>query len=146
MPQPSHLDPASFFLSGGPTGVVLLHGFTGAPPEMRLVGDYLNERGLTISGPQLPGHGTSVEDLSRAKWQEWAGAAETALADLLVRCSRVFVGGLSMGALVALYTAAHHSRVAGAVAYSPAVRLRSRQIELTPLLKHFMGPQPKSGE
>ena len=30
-----------------------------------LLGDYLHERGLTVAGPLLPGHGTSVEDLAR---------------------------------------------------------------------------------
>ena len=66
-----NLDPSEFYLGGGPVGVMLIHGFTGSPPEMRLIADYLNQRGLTVSGPLLPGHGTSIEDLNKRKWQEW---------------------------------------------------------------------------
>ena len=44
MTRHPHLDPAPFFLEGGPVGVLLVHGFTGSPPEMRLVGDYLHQR------------------------------------------------------------------------------------------------------
>ena len=42
MTRYSHLDPNSFFLQGGSMGVLLIHGFTGAPTEMRLLGDYLH--------------------------------------------------------------------------------------------------------
>ncbi len=45
-------------------GALLIHGYTGSPPEMRLIGDYLHERGLTVLGPLLPGHGTNVADMS----------------------------------------------------------------------------------
>jgi carboxylesterase len=33
-----------FFLPGGKTGCVLVHGFTGSPKEMRMIGDYLNSK------------------------------------------------------------------------------------------------------
>ncbi len=45
--------------------MLLIHGFTGSPPEMRLVGEYLHRRGLTVYAPLLPGHGTTVEDMNR---------------------------------------------------------------------------------
>jgi carboxylesterase len=144
--QSPDVSPSAFLLPGGPIGVLLLHGFTGSPPEMRLIGDYLNARDLTVSGPLLPGHGTTVQELDRSKWTQWTSSAETALRDLLERCATVFVAGLSMGALVALYTAARHPVVAGTLAYSPALKLQSRQIELIPVLKYFIGPRGKHGK
>jgi carboxylesterase len=45
MTRHAHLDPSAFFLEGGPVGVLLIHGFTGSPPEMRLIGDYLHHPG-----------------------------------------------------------------------------------------------------
>ena len=146
MTQHAHLDPSPFFLDGGPTGVLLIHGYTGSPPEMRLIGDYLHQRGMTVSGPLLPGHGTSVADMNRCKWTDWTGHVEQALADLQARCELVFVGGLSMGAVLTLYLAAHHPELAGAIAYSPAVWVADRQIYLTPLVKYLTPTRPKSGE
>ena len=143
MPQPSHLDPSPFFLEGGPAGVLLIHGFTGSPPEMRLVGDYLHQRGLTVSGPRLPGHGTTLEDLNLRTWQEWTGHVESTLSDLRRRCRTVFVGGLSMGALLALYLAGHHPGLAGVIAYAPATIPADRRSRLAPVLKYVIGRVPK---
>ena len=35
-----------FYLEGSPEkGIVLVHGFTGAPPEMLMLGEFLNREG-----------------------------------------------------------------------------------------------------
>jgi carboxylesterase len=138
-----HLDPSPFFLEGGPVGVLLIHGFTGSPPEMRLVGDYLHQRGFTVCGPLLPGHGTTLEDLNQRRWSEWTSHVDGALADLQARCQAVFVGGLSMGAVLTLYLAAHHPELAGAIAYSPAVMLADRRTYLVSVLKYLIRQVPK---
>lgn len=137
------LSPDPFVLEGGPVGALLIHGFTGAPPEMRFLGDYLNERGLTVSAPLLPGHGTTVEDLNRCRWTDWVAAAEAALEELQGRCDPVFVGGLSMGSLLALYLAAERDAVAGVMAWSPALRLANPLIHLSPLARHLLRTFPK---
>ena len=138
MTQQPHLNPSSFFLEGGSVGVLLIHGFTGSPPEMRLVGDYLHERGFTVSGPCLPGHGTTVEDLNQRKWSEWTSHVDEAFADLQARCETAFVGGLSLGALLTLYLAARDSKLAGAIAYSPAIMVTDRRSYLVPVLKFLV--------
>ena len=143
MTRYSHLDPNSFFLQGGSTGVLLIHGFTGAPTEMRLLGEYLNRNGLTVSAPLLPGHGTTVEEMNRCKWTDWTAAVERALTELRNRCNTVFVGGLSMGSLLTLYLAAHHADLPGAIVYSPAVKIADRRLVLTPLIKHVVRLLPK---
>jgi carboxylesterase len=146
MTRHPHLDPSPFLLEGGPLGVLLIHGFTGSPPEMRLVGDYLHRRGFTVSGPLLPGHGTTVEDMNRCQWTDWTGHAERALTSLQDRCEMVFVGGLSMGSLLTLYLAAHHPELPGVIIYSPAGWPADRLIYLTPVLKHLIRKKPKSGD
>jgi carboxylesterase len=146
MPQHPHLDPSAFFLEGSSVGVLLIHGFTGAPVEMRMVGDYLHQQGYTVAGPLLPGHGTTVEDMNRSKWTDWTDHAEQALADLRAHCETVFVGGLSMGSLLTLFLAAHHPELPGAIIYSPATWVANRLIHLTPVLKYLLPIKPKSGE
>jgi carboxylesterase len=138
-----NLDPSEFYLEGGPVGVMLIHGFTGSPPEMRLIADYLNQRGLTVSGPLLPGHGTSLEDLDKRKWQEWTKAIENEFSNLRRNCQVVFTGGLSLGSLLSLYMAAHNDEMAGVMAYSPAIKVSDRRASLIPVLKYIMPNFPK---
>jgi carboxylesterase len=152
MTQHAHLDPSAFFLDGGGTGegghtgILLIHGFTGSPTEMRRIGDYLYARGLTVSGPLLPGHGTTPEAMNRCRWTDWPGHVEAALAVLRARCTRVFVGGLSMGSLLTLHLAARHPDLAGVLAYSPAVWTANSKIYLTPIARHFVAFQPHAGD
>ena len=150
MTRKPDLDTSPFFLKGvetpHPTGVLLIHGFTGSPPEMRLMGGYLHQRGLTVSGPLLPGHGTSVEDMNRCRWTDWTDHVEEALADLQSRCKRVFVAGLSMGSLLTLYLADLRPELSGAILYSPAVIVADHFIHLTPVIKYLLPKRPKSGK
>jgi carboxylesterase len=125
--------------------VLLIHGFTGSPPEMRLLGEYLNHHGLTVAAPLLPGHGTQVGDMNRCRWRDWTAHAESALDDLGARCDSVFVGGLSMGALIALYLAAGHPEIQGGALYAPAMRIAGRLLPLVPVAKHFLRTIAKSG-
>lgn len=110
---------------------------------MRLIGDYLNERGLTVSAPLLPGHGTVPEDLNRVRWTDWTEAVEAELRKLQGGCEAVFVGGLSLGALLTLYLAAHHPELPGAMVYSPALIVANRLSRLVPLGKYFIRLFPK---
>jgi carboxylesterase len=143
MTQHPKPDPSPFFLSGGPVGVLLIHGFTGAPPEMRRIGDYLNKKGLTVSAPLLPGHGTYASDMNRYSWQAWVRHAGKSLDELHSTCEAVFVGGLSMGSLITLQLAYERKFLKGIILFSPAVRLASRLIHLSPIAKHFMSTMKK---
>ena len=133
------LDPSPFLLVGGQAGLLLIHGFTASPTQLRLVGDELHQRGLTVSAPLLPGHGTTVADLSKQRWQHWVEHVELALANLKSRCSTVFISGISLGSLLALYLAAQHTDLKGVVLYSPLVKMPGGiAIHLVPVLKYLI--------
>lgn len=111
-----------FSVEGGPAGVLLLHGFTGNPASMRLVGEWLAQRGHAVAAPRYPGHGTRWEDLGRTTWRDWAGEAERALDDLAARCEGVVVLGQSMGGAMALHLGARHpDRIRGVVCVNPYI-------------------------
>jgi carboxylesterase len=112
---------------------------------MRLLGEYLNQRGLAVSAPLLPGHGTTVEDMNRSRWTDWTGHVEQALLELEEQCQTVFVCGLSMGAALTLYLAASRPEFPGIVLYSPAVWPANRLYYLTPLLKYLIPRIAKAG-
>ena len=99
-----------FFFPGGRSGVLLIHGLTGTPMEMRLLGKGLNHAGFTVHGMQLAGHCGTTEDLLATGWRDWYASVEQAADDLLGKVDHLFVGGLSMGALLALKLAAERPR------------------------------------
>lgn len=96
-----------FYLPGtGTDGALLIHGYTGSPPEMRLLGDYLQGLGYTVLGVRLPGHGTTPQDLGTKRWPDWYGAVAEGMARLGRSCRRLFLVGQSLGGLLALKAAA----------------------------------------
>ena len=98
-----HLEGAEpFLLPGGAHGVLLIHGFTGLPAELRLMGEYLNARGFTVLAVRLAGHGTTVEDLSRMEHEDWMDSVRDGSAILSGVCEQVSVVGHSMGAVFAM--------------------------------------------
>jgi carboxylesterase len=122
---------------GGEIGVLLCHGFTGSPQSMRPWGEYLAERGLTVSLPLLPGHGTRWQDMQMTGWQDWYAEVDRALRELTDRCSQVFVCGLSMGGALALRLAARHgAEISGLVLVNPSVKADSPALKAVSVLRH----------
>ncbi|HLK10034.1 MAG TPA: alpha/beta fold hydrolase [Candidatus Binatia bacterium] len=127
-----------FALAGRrPLGCLLVHGFTGAPDEMRPLGEALAAAGFPVRAVRLPGHGTCVDDLARARWPDWVAAVADGAAALGRGVPRVAVAGMSMGALLALHLAATDpGAVAALVLCSTALAARDRRLRLLPLLEH----------
>lgn len=132
-----------FFFPGNDTGCLLIHGFTGAPKEMRWLGEYLAEQGFTVLGVRLFGHATRPEDMQRARWQDWVASVEDGY-HLLQGCSRrIFLLGLSMGGMLSLYCASYLP-VAGVVAMSTPHHLPDDpRLRIIPLLSLVMPFNPK---
>ena len=115
-----------FFFSGkgarARTGCIVIHGFTGAPKEMRWLGEYLNQQGFTVLGIRLAGHATKPEDMIRSRYTDWLLSIEDGY-NLLRTCTdRVFLLGLSMGGILSLTFAAQFP-VQGVVTMSTPYKL-----------------------
>jgi carboxylesterase len=125
-----------FLLPGGDRGALLIHGFSGAPSEMRLLGDWLHGRGLTVLGVRLAGHGTSPEDMARTKWPHWYAAVEDGFHLLRGLCGEVNAAGLSMGALLAFKLAVEYP-VARVAAVNAPLHLFDKRVPLLPIYRLF---------
>lgn len=84
--------------------VLILHGLTGTPWEVRPVGERLASAGYRCTGPLLGGH-ASYEQLRASAWGDWAQSSERWLGELAAK-QPIAVIGFSMGALLALRLAA----------------------------------------
>jgi carboxylesterase len=104
------IKPAEFHLRGGRSGVLLIHGLTGTPAEMRFVGNGLHRAGFTVLGMQLAGHCGDEADLLATGWRDWYASVVAAAARLRRDVDDLFVAGLSMGAVLALKLAIDRPR------------------------------------
>lgn len=123
-----------FLLPGGERGVLLVHGFTGSPSEMRLLGNYLNDLGYTVLAPRLPGHGSSPEEMAKTSWPLWYSAVEDAYILLSGLCTEIDVVGLSMGGLLSLKLSLEYpvNRVAS---LSAPIYIADKRLPMLPLYR-----------
>lgn len=139
-----------FFYKGNNIGCLLIHGFTGSPPELLPLGEYLAGQGYTVYAPLLAGHGTAVEDLAKTTWTDWLESATAGLRRLQKEpVEFIYLIGLSMGGLLSLFIAAEESKerkritnsfsmephIAGVVTLNTPIFLQNRKAKLSPVLQ-----------
>ena len=129
-----------FVLGTGEVAVLLIHGLTGTPTELRRVAQGLARDGTcTVYVPTLAGHCGDNSDLQATGWLDWYEGVRKTFAGIRQRHGQVFVGGLSMGAVMSMYLASEHpGQVAGLLMYSTTLRYDGWSINklafMTPLL------------
>ena len=97
-----------FMKSDGSSGVLLIHGFTGLPIELFLLGKALNRAGFNVLCPRLAGHGTNEQDLMRTTKDDWFNSVLDGFFILRGACDKIFVVGHSMGGLLTLKLSTKH--------------------------------------
>lgn len=114
-----------FMLSppGAKSAVLLVHGFTATPWEMRLLADELAEAGIASYAVRLPGHGTSAEDLATRRCEEWQAAVTAGYLALRREFESVYGAGMSTGCLLLLGLAADNP-LRGLILFSPYLRIQ----------------------
>ncbi len=112
----------SMWMPGNEIGVLLIHGLGGTPLELKSVATGLHRAGCTVHVCQLAGHCGSEADLAATTWKDWYASVEAAYQALESRCARIFVGGLSMGAILALQIARPLPKsLLGVLLYAPTL-------------------------
>ncbi|MEA2069698.1 MAG: alpha/beta fold hydrolase [Asgard group archaeon] len=137
-----------FHLAGKKAKILLIHGFTATPTEMRPIGEYLHAKGYDIYSVLLAGHGTTPEDLQKKKWKDWWHSAEKAFTDI-DNCD--FVIGFSMGALLAARLAVEYQKqLKGVVLLSTFLKIKPTILSsiafLLPLIQCFKPYLSKSSD
>jgi len=113
----------NFLLKGtNQKAVLLIHGITGTPSEMRYLGKCLNKRGFTVFCNTLPRHCSTLGELKKVTWAEIADSCAEDLKGLNKDYAQVYVAGLSLGALMSIHLAYKFpDRVAGIGALAPTL-------------------------
>lgn len=130
-----------FFYPGGDKACLLIHGFNGAPEEMRWMGRYLADQGFTVLGIRLFAHATQVEDMNRARWEDWLANVEDGYHILRGLASEVVVLGISMGGALTLLLA-REFELTGVLVMATPIRIPDARVErirpLLPLISKVM--------
>jgi carboxylesterase len=110
-------------------GILLLHGLTGVPSEMRPVEKMLRKLGYEVEAATLAGHGGTHEELLAVGWKQWIDSAQQSLDDLAKRADRIVACGLSMGSSICSILASRNENVAGLVMLSPTLQYDSPEFD-----------------
>lgn len=123
------------------TAVLLLHGLTGTPLEMQVLGEALADEGYTVHIPLLPGRGTCPDDMDGLCWDDWMQAALHAYDALAGEHHRVVVGGLSAGGTMALDLALRRDPAA-LLLYAAVLSIAHRGAYLAPYVWRWIRRWP----
>ncbi|MDI3534606.1 MAG: carboxylesterase [Thermosediminibacterales bacterium] len=131
-----------FFLKGGKTACLLIHGFTGSPGELRPLGEFLAQKGYTVKGVLLKGHGSTSEEMEKTNWHDWYKSAEEGYFELKKNYSRIIPIGFSMGGLLAMRLASKYSFPC-LVAISSPIYVVNKKAMFASIIKYFKRFEPK---
>lgn len=97
----------TFFQGINGFAIVLIHGLTGTPNEMRFLANFFHKQGYSVLCPRLANHGEPLEILKKSNWQDFHGSVREAFQKLKHKNEHkaIYAAGLSMGALLALLLA-----------------------------------------
>lgn len=93
--------------------VLLIHGLTGTPTEMRPISKHLQNLGYTVDAPMLAGHGKGHKEILQTTWQDWLDSARSALKKLILEHDDVYIVSLSVGCLIGALLAEENPKVKG---------------------------------
>lgn len=83
-------------------GVLLLHGSTGSPDQLRSLAETIYRAGFSVYLVRMPMHPAENGDLAMHSWTAWLVEAETRYRALAIWCRHIHVVGFSFGASVAM--------------------------------------------
>ncbi|OEF99703.1 hypothetical protein BHF71_07695 [Vulcanibacillus modesticaldus] len=131
--------PDPFFYEGKKeVGILLIHGFTGSPAELSLLGKFLHQTGYTVYAPLLAGHGKTPEEMKKTNKDDWWNSVLEAYEHLKQKgYDRIIAIGLSMGGILALKLAMEKPLLA-VIPMAAPIFVHDRRVALTRWLKYFI--------
>ncbi len=103
--------------------ILLFHGLTGSPFEMRKYGQFFHKNGYDVYCYSLPGHGTHTQAIERATWSDWVVFAQSKYDELRGNYKDFYASGVCLGAVISIYLAQKNPDVDAVVALSTTLFL-----------------------
>ncbi|HTO71300.1 MAG TPA: alpha/beta fold hydrolase [Myxococcota bacterium] len=103
-------------------GVVLVHGLSGAPAEMKYLARQLHRRGFSVRVPLLAGHGEDQRALLRTGWRDWLATVDAEYESLEAEVDEVYTAGICVGGALGIALAAERPELRAVAVYSMTFR------------------------
>ena len=99
---------------------LLIHGLNDSPSVWRDTAQELAQRGYDVRAILLPGHGNTPEAQLDVTYQMWLEAARSQLELWRTEAEPFFIGGFSLGGVIATILAREYEGIDGLLLFSPA--------------------------
>ena len=123
---------------GRRVGVLVLHGFMGSPLSSRPMAEYLNQKGVFVHCPLLPGHGTYPSALRGAGRNLWLAEAEEAYQTARRECDELYLIGHSMGNILGAHVALKFGDARGIAMLAPVYNPPDPRLNWVKYIHHFV--------
>ena len=142
-----HPQAQPFYLQGNNDTVLLfIHGITASPSEVYPTARLVHEKAqCSVKGILLPGHGTTLADLSKTRWTDWYKTVDIEITKLKKQYSRIFIAGLSMGGLLSLYAGIRRTDIKGLISINTPIFIKIPAVDiLAPIVRLVCRNIPKA--
>lgn len=103
---------------------LLFHGLNDSTYVWQPLASELSQRGFDVRAILFDGHGSTPEDMLDVRWEWWLESAREHLAFWQDHNVPMFLGGFSMGAVIATWLSLDNPDIAGLLLISPAFESR----------------------
>ncbi|MGI9319381.1 MAG: alpha/beta hydrolase [bacterium] len=103
---------------------LLIHGLNDSPFVWRDVASRLSRKGYDVRAILLPGHGATPIDMLDVSYRQWLTVSRKHLALWQTDDTPFYIGGFSLGGVVATVLALENEEIKGLLLFSPAYRSR----------------------
>lgn len=145
-----------FFRGSSKRAFLLIHGYESSPYTLRFIGELFHAQGHSVFAPLLPGHGTTIKDLTKTRYDHWYEAVRRVYVRERPRFEEFFILGFSLGANLGLRLSIQYRNElspSGLILISPpivlngllngALVLRDWRLMFTGIVRFFMSPISK---
>lgn len=108
--------------------VLLFHGLTGSPFEMKKYGNFLFKNGFDVFCYSLPGHGERLDEIQSVSYKDWCVFAQNQYTRLRKKYENFFVSGLCLGAALCVYLGENNPDITGIMALSTTLYLDGKSM------------------
>lgn len=120
------------------SAILLLHGFGGKSSNWTYTAQKIKEKlDFAVYIPRLPGHATDISDFLNSNADQWLRKSIDSYLYLKSNYNNIYVGGLSMGGLLAALIASNF-KVEKLLLVAPAFFTVNKNIAFAPYLKYFI--------